>query len=82
MQILNNAQKELFNKMLPLYGALLKQDKVSKVTGLSKNTLYRFREAGVGPKYKKLPSRGKNGTIVYPLHELVIYLTETNVQTL
>jgi hypothetical protein len=40
-----------------------------------------MREQGIGPSYKKLDSKSKNGTVIYPLQEIVKYLTESNIQT-
>ncbi len=40
-----------------------------------------MREAGIGASYKKLDSKSKNGTVVYPLHEIVKYFTSDLVQT-
>jgi hypothetical protein len=40
-----------------------------------------MRESGVGAGYKKLDSKSKNGTVVYPLQEIVKYLTQSNVKT-
>ena len=40
-----------------------------------------MREQGIGASYKKLDSKSKNGTVVYPLQEVVKYLTESNVKT-
>jgi len=80
-KILTDEQKELFSLMLPTYGATIKQSKVVEVLNVSIATLYRMREQGIGPSYKKLDSKSKNGTVVYPLQEIVRYLTESNVKT-
>lgn len=78
---LTDEQKELYSLMLPQYGAVLKQNDVTKVLNVSLATLYRMREQGIGAGYKKLDSKSKNGTVVYPLQEIVRYLTESNVKT-
>lgn len=78
---LTDEQKELYSLMLPIYGAGVKQNKTAKILNVSLATLYRMREQGIGPSYKKLDSKSKNGTVVYPLQEIVRYLTESNVQT-
>ena len=80
-KLLTDEQKELFSLMLPVYGATVKQNKTSEALNVSLATLYRMREQGIGPSYKKLDSKSKNGTVVYPLQEIVRYLTESNVQT-
>ena len=80
-KLLTDEQKELFSLMLPTYGATVKQNDVANVLNVSLATLYRMREQGIGPAYKKLESRSKNGTVVYPLQEIVRYLTESNVKT-
>ena len=80
-KILTDEQKELFSLMLPTYGATIKQSKATEILNVSIATLYRMREQGIGPAYKKLDSKSKNGTVVYPLQEIVRYLTESNVKT-
>jgi len=80
-KILTDEQKELFSLMLPQYGAVLKQNDTAKILNVSLATLYRQREQGIGAGYKKLDSKSKNGTVVYPLQEIVRYLTESNVKT-
>jgi predicted DNA-binding transcriptional regulator AlpA len=67
--------------MLPQYGAVLNQKETAQTIKKSIPTLYRMRERGTGPGYKKLESKSKNGTVVYPLQEIVRYLTESNVKT-
>jgi len=80
-KLLTDEQKELFSLMLPLYGANVKQIKAQGILNVSLATLYRWREQGIGPSYKKLDSKSKNGTVVYPLQEIVKFLTESNIQT-
>ncbi|MDN5064003.1 hypothetical protein [Aliarcobacter butzleri] len=67
--------------MLPLYGALVSQKNTAKILNVSVATLYRNRENGIGASYKKLDSKSKNGTVVYPLNCIVKYITESNVKT-
>ena len=67
--------------MLPVYGAIVKQSKAAEILNVSLATLYRMREQGIGAGYKKLDSKSKNGTVVYPLQEIVRYLTESNIKT-
>ncbi len=81
LKLLTDEQKELYSLMLPLYGALVSQKNTAKILNVSVATLYRMREAGVGASYKKLDSKSKNGTVVYPLQEIVRYLTQSNVKT-
>lgn len=81
MKPLTDEQRELYSLMLPVYGAVLKQNETAKLLNVSVATLYRMREAGVGAGYKKLDSKSKNGTVVYPLQEIVKYLTQSNVKT-
>jgi hypothetical protein len=78
---LTDEQKELYSLMLPVYGAIVKQSKTAEILNVSLATLYRMREQGIGAGYKKLDSKSKNGTVVYPLQEIVRYLTESNVKT-
>jgi hypothetical protein len=80
-KLLTDEQKELFSLMLPTYGATVKQNKVAEILNTSLVTLYRMREQGIGPGYKKLESKSKNGTVVYPLQEIVRYMTESNIKT-
>ncbi len=80
-KILTAEQKELFSLMLPVYGAIVKQNKTAEILNVSLATLYRMREQGIGASYKKLDSKSKNGTVVYPLQEIVRYLTESNIKT-
>ena len=75
---MTDEQKELYSLMLPHHGAILKQTDVAKVLNVSLATLYRMREQGIGPSYKKGDSKSKNGAVVYPLQELVKYLTQLN----
>lgn len=79
---LTEEQKELYSLMLSTYGAVVKQNKVTKILNVSLATLYRMRDQGIGPSYKKLDSKSKNGTVVYPLQEIVKYLTESNIVTM
>lgn len=81
MKPLTDEQRELYSLMLPSYGAVLKQNETAKLLNVSLATLYRMREQGIGASYKKLDSKSKNGTVVYPLQEIVKYLTESNVKT-
>jgi len=80
-KLLTDEQKELYSLMLPVYGALVSQKNTAKILNVSIATLYRMRENGVGASYKKLDSNSKNGTVVYPLHEIVRYLTQSNIKT-
>lgn len=81
LKLLTDEQRELYSLMLPVYGALVSQKNTAKILNVSIATLYRMRENGVGVSYKKLDSRSKNGTVVYPLQEIVRYLTQSNVKT-
>ncbi len=81
MKLLTDEQKELYSLMLPIYGAMVTQKNTAKILSVSIATLYRMRENGIGASYKKLDSNSKNGTVVYPLHEIVKYLTQSNVKT-
>ena len=81
LKLLTDEQRELYSLMLPVYGAMVSQKNTAKVLNVSIATLYRMRENGVGVGYKKLDSKSKNGTVVYPLQEIVRYLTESNIKT-
>ena len=81
MKLLTDEQKELYSLMLPIYGAMVTQKNTAKILSVSIATLYRMRENGVGVSYKKLNRNSKNGTVVYPLQEIVKYLTQSNVKT-
>lgn len=80
-QKLTDEQKELYSLLVKDYGALVSQKNTAKILGISIATLYRMREQGIGAGYKKLDSKSKNGTVVYPLQEIVRYLTESNIKT-
>jgi phosphoribosyl-dephospho-CoA transferase len=79
-KLLTDEQKELFSLMLPVYGAIVKQNKTAEILNVSLATLYRMREQGIGAGYKKLDSKSKNGTVVYPLQEIVRYMTDGNTK--
>lgn len=81
-KLLTDEQKELYSLMLKNYGASVTQKTYCKILNISLATAYRMREQGLGASYKKLNSKSKNGTVVYPLHEIVRYLTESNVKTI
>lgn len=81
LKLLTDEQKELYSLMLPVYGAMVKQNTTAKILNVSIATLYRMREQGIGVGYKKLDSKSKNGTVVYPLQEIVKYLTQSNIKT-
>ena len=81
MKLLTDEQKELYSLMLPIYGAMVTQKNTAKILSVSIATLYRMRENGIGASYKKLDSNSKNGTVVYPLQEIVRYLSESNIKT-
>lgn len=78
---LTEEQRELYSLMLPVYGAMVTQKTYCEILNISLATAYRQREQGIGASYKKLDSKSKNGTVVYPLNEIVKYITESNVQT-
>ena len=81
IKLLTDEQKELYSLLLELHGAMVKQTATTKILNVSLATLYRMRENGIGPSYKKLDSKSKNGAVVYSLLELVKYLTESNIKT-
>jgi DNA-binding XRE family transcriptional regulator len=81
-KLLTDEQRELYSLIFKEYKkAQLSQKEASKILGVSIATLYRMRENGVGVSYKKLDSKSKNGTVVYGLHEIVKYLTQSNIKT-
>lgn len=80
-KLLTDEQRELYSLLVKDYNALVSQKNTAKILNVSIATLYRMRENGIGPSYKKLDSKSKNGTVVYPLQEIVKYLTESNVKT-
>lgn len=80
-KLLTDEQRELYSLLVKDYGAMVSNNNTAKVLNVSTATLYRMREQGIGAGYKKLDSKSKNGTVVYPLQEIVRYLTESNVKT-
>lgn len=79
--LLNEEQRELYNELVGVYGAMVSQNNTSKLVGKSIATLYRERVEGVGIAYKQGNTKGKNKAVHYPLHEIVKYLTSDLVQT-
>ena len=80
-KLLTDEQKELYSLMLPVYGALVSQKNTAKILNVSIATLYRMREQGIGASYKKLDSKSKNGTLAYPLNEIIKFITQSNIKT-
>jgi len=81
MKSLTDEQRELYILLFQEYKKVqLSQKEASNILGVSIATLYRMREQGIGAGYKKRED-SKNGTIVYPLHEIVKFITESNVKT-
>ena len=80
-KILTDEQRELYSLLLPIYGPILSQNETANVIKKSIASLYRMRAQGIGPSYKKMDSKSKNGTVTYPLQEIVKYLTTSNVET-
>ena len=80
-KLLTDEQKELYRLLVKDYGAMVNQNNLAKLRGVSIATLYRERNQGIGISYKKLDSKSKNGSVVYPLHEIIKFLTESNVKT-
>lgn len=79
---LTDEQRELYSLLLPIYGATLTQSKYCELRNISEATAYRERKQGIGASYKKLDSKSKNGTVIYPLQCVVKFLTESNVKTI
>jgi len=80
-KILTDEQREIYSLMLPIYSPMVKQNTTAEILNTSVATLFRMREKGIGPSYKKMDSKSKNGAVVYPLQEIVRYLTESNIKT-
>lgn len=77
---MNEAQRELYNELVGVYGAMVSQNDTSKLVGKSIATLYRERVEGVGIPYKQGIIRGKSKAVHYPLQEIVKYITSDLVQ--
>ena len=60
----------------------LTKKETATILSISTVTLDRLRNKAMGPSYKKMDSSGCNGTIKYPIHEIVKYLTSSNIQTI
>ncbi len=71
---LTDEETSIYNILLPDTGASLNVAKAVKVLGESRATLYRKRKQGTGPAFVQ---DIENGTIRYPLHEIVRYLCNT-----
>ena len=75
-------QKELFQTLFGTYKkAMLSRKQCAELIGVSVATLDRLKAEGIGVEYVKMSSKGKNGTVKYPLQAIVRYLTENNVKT-
>ena len=81
-KLLTDEQRELYNELVGIYGAMVTQNNTSKLVGKSIATLYRERVEGVGIAYKQGNTKGKNKAVHYPLQEIVKYLTSDLVQTI
>ncbi len=76
-------EKDLLKLIFDKYGTLSLNRKQSALTvGVSIATLDRMANKGVGPSYKKVEttSKSNNGAVRYPLHELVKYIVNGNIQ--
>ena len=51
-KLLTEEQRELYSLMLPTYGAVVRQSKMTKILNVSLASLWRMRKQGIGPAYK------------------------------
>ena len=52
-KLLTDEQRELYNELVGIYGAMVTQNNTSKLVGKSIATLYRERVEGAGIPYKQ-----------------------------
>ncbi len=70
-------EKELYKLLLPQYGVNLDIESASQVMKKSPSTLYRMRIKKIGPGFIKEEENGDNSAVLYPLHEIIRYLCDT-----
>ena len=71
--LLNEAQRELYNELVGVYGAMVSQNNTSKLVGKSIATLYRERVEGVGIAYKQgkiTPKKASDRVTVFDVVEV------------
>lgn len=76
-------EKDLLNLIFEKYETLnLTKKQAAATIGISTATLDRMAKNGVGPSYKKVQtaSKSNNGSVYYPLHELVKYIVNGNIK--
>lgn len=76
-------EKDLLKLIFQKYETLnLTKRQAAATMGISIATLDRMAKNGVGPSYKKVEtaSKSNNGTVHYPLHELIKYIVNGNIK--
>ncbi len=76
-------EKDLLKLIFEKYETLnLTKKQAAMTMGMSIATLDRMAKKGIGPNYKKVEtsSKSNNGTVHYPLHELVKYIVNGNIK--
>lgn len=69
-----NTKNKMLEILIEKYGLIISDKQLSEILNVSIATLYRMRERGDSPKYKKKNSKSKNGTIVYNILDVIDYL--------
>ena len=83
MKINNKAQMNYFDqlrydRLVAKYGkSVLNKTELSHELGVSVSTLNNCISRGVGVEYLKINTSGKNSILVYPLENVVSYLSNT-----
>jgi hypothetical protein len=71
-------EKDLYVLLFKEYGPSLDIASTAKVINKSSSTLYRMRQAHIGPGYIKDETKSDNSAVRYPLHEVVKYICNVN----
>jgi predicted DNA-binding transcriptional regulator AlpA len=73
--------KEIVKVIFERYKSInLSRKEASEVLNISIATLDRMRSRGEGPNYIKINPGTKSGKILYPLSEIVKYITSEQIQ--
>lgn len=72
---LNEQQKFMTQEVAEKYGWELSPVQVTKISKFSLTELYWHRKNNTGPKFRKRIGKGKNTKVLYPVIDLVAYLT-------
>ena len=60
---------------------MLSKREAAVAIGLSQSSLDRMRKIGIGLEYKKMKGKNNCGSVHYPLHGIVKFVINGNIQT-